>query len=163
LVSGQGCFNRTGGRCALDPNHMCDLQLIPRGRCSYGDLSGAGTCVWPHGAGRCVGNTHVGCLADAYIANPIPANAVTGPSVMCSHPSLGGNSCDMTKDPYENVPVPGGVGNYNGVFSLACQCDPADSNSEATVCGTGGGAKSICSDGDPDRDDGGYGTALGVE
>src|SRR5262249_10509007 len=52
---GQGCFNRTGGLCSADPNHMCDLQLIPKGRCSYGSLAATGgpggtnTCVWPHG------------------------------------------------------------------------------------------------------------------
>src|SRR5512144_2719933 len=57
--SGQGCYNRTGGLCSADPSHMCDLQLIPKGRCSYGSLAtnggpgGTNTCVWPHGAGRC--------------------------------------------------------------------------------------------------------------
>ena len=35
-----------------------------------GGPGGTNTCVWPHGAGRCIGNTHVGCLTDAYIANP---------------------------------------------------------------------------------------------
>src|SRR5262245_32267702 len=46
---GQGCYNRTGGLCSSDPNHMCDLQLIPKGRCTLGNLAGS-TCVWPHGA-----------------------------------------------------------------------------------------------------------------
>jgi hypothetical protein len=37
-------------------------------------------------------------------------------------------------------------------------------NFETTVCGTAGGTvKAVCSDGDPERDTGGYGTALGVE
>src|SRR5215468_10511223 len=39
---GQGCYNRTGGLCSADPNHMCDLQLIPKGRCSYGSLAANG-------------------------------------------------------------------------------------------------------------------------
>ena len=146
---GEGCYNRTGGRCALDPNHMCDTQIVPRGRCTYGNLAASTNCVWPHGAGRCQGDTHVGCLTDAYIANP--ANTANGPSVMCSHPSLGNNTCTMTNDP------------YGGAFNPACACDPNDPNSEANVCGTGSGAKAVCSDGDPDRDSGGFGTALGVQ
>src|SRR4029077_7243959 len=74
---GQGCYNRSGGLCSAQPNQMCDLQLIPKGRCSYGDLTdpapsdpNINSCVWPHGAGRCVGNTRVGCVTNAYIANP---------------------------------------------------------------------------------------------
>lgn len=153
--SGEGCYNRTGARCALNPNQMCDLQLIPKGRCTYGDLSATGgpggtnTCVWPHGAGRCTGNTHVGCLTDAYINNP--AVTASGPSSMCSGTPGGNSNCDMTHDP------------YTGLFRTACVCDgenAAASNFEATVCG---GTKPVCSDGDPNRDTGGYGTALGVE
>ena len=83
-----GCYNRTGSRCGLLPAQLCDLQVVPAGRCTYGDLSSSGgpgrtnTCVWPHGAGRCVGNTGVGCLTDAYVANP--ANTATGASALCT-------------------------------------------------------------------------------
>src|SRR5215475_6362323 len=110
---GQGCYNRTGGLCSADQNHMCDLQLIPKGRCTYGNLSATGgpggtnTCVWPHGAGRCVGNTHVGCLTDAAILDP--NSIVTGPSNMCT--GTGNATCDMTVDP------------YGGPFRTACNCD----------------------------------------
>ena len=34
---GQGCYNRTGGLCSADPNHTCDLQIVPANRCTYGD------------------------------------------------------------------------------------------------------------------------------
>ena len=34
---GQGCYNRTGGLCSADQNHMCDLQIVPASRCTYGD------------------------------------------------------------------------------------------------------------------------------
>jgi hypothetical protein len=156
-AGGQGCYNRTGGLCSADPNHMCDLQLIPAGRCSYGDLNanggpgGTNTCVWPHGAGRCTGNTRVGCVTNAYIANP----AVTGSGVSSMCTGTGNANCDMTIDP------------YGGPFRTACACqgdDPNAPNFEQSVCGTQAGAvKPVCSDGDPERDSGGYGTALGVE
>ena len=154
---GQGCYNRIGGLCSADPTHMCDLQLIPKGRCSYGNLSvtggpgGTNTCVWPHGAGRCQGNTHVGCLTDAYVVNP--ANAATGASSMCV--GTGNATCDMTVDP------------YSGPFRADCVCDgenAAAANFETVVCAAPtSGLKGVCSDGDPDRDTGGFGTALGVE
>ena len=157
---GQGCYNRHGGLCSADPNHMCDLQLIPKGRCTYGDLAanggpgGTNTCVWPHGAGRCTGNTHVGCVTDAYISSGGTVTA-TGVSNMCSGTPGGVNTCDMTIDP------------YGGPFRTACVCDgenAAAANFETAVCGTAGGTlKAVCSDGDPERDTGGYGTALGVE
>jgi len=161
-VGGQGCYNRTGGLCSADPSHMCDLQLIPKGRCTYGSLAATGgpggtnTCVWPHGAGKCTGNTHVGCLTDAYIANPSGSTA-SGPSTMCSGTPGGNSNCDMSGDP------------YSGPFRTDCQCDgenAAAANFETAVCGTGGAGgtlRAVCSDGDPERDLGGYGTALGVE
>ncbi|HTO55723.1 MAG TPA: hypothetical protein VMR50_20230 [Myxococcota bacterium] len=158
-VGGEGCYNRTGGKCSADPNHMCDPLLVPAGRCSYGSLLAGGSdsglsCLFPRGAGHCVSDTHVGCLSDAYVANPILANAVTGASTMCS--SLASNSCDMTTDVYGRA------------FRQGCQCDGTvdvnSANGENTVCGTDGGQlKAVCSDGDPTRDVGGYGTALGVE
>jgi hypothetical protein len=39
---GEGCYNRTGGLCSADQSHMCDLQLIPAGRCTYGDIGATG-------------------------------------------------------------------------------------------------------------------------
>jgi len=149
-VPGQGCYTRTGGLCSANPGKMCDLQIIPAGRCTSGDLSGGlVSCVWPHGAGRCASNTKVGCLTDAYILNP--ANVAAGPSVMCS--ALGTNTCNMTNDP------------FGGTFRTSCACQGTDPAAvvaplfETTVCG--GGAP-VCSDGDVDRDVGGFGTALGV-
>jgi hypothetical protein len=150
---GQGCYNRTGGLCSADPSHTCDLQVVPKGRCTSGSLAptggpgGTNTCVWPHGAGRCTSNSHVGCLTDAYVANPV--NTASGASVMCS--STGSTQCDMTTDP------------YGGTFRTACVCNgdnPADPTFETFVCGT---PQPLCSDGDPDRDRGGYGFALGIE
>ncbi len=150
---GQGCYNRTGGLCSADQNHMCDLQIVPANRCTYGDpapLVGT-SCLWPHGGGRCTGNTHVGCLTDANIINP--ANVATGPSAMCT--GTGNPECNMTVDP------------YGGAFNSNCRCQGTDASLptfETTVCGTASGAlKAVCSDGDPERDTGGYGTALGVE
>jgi thrombospondin type 3 repeat protein len=145
---GEGCYDRAGARCALSPGQVCDLQIVPKGRCSFGSIVSG--CIWPHGAGRCVGNTHVGCLSDAYLANPIPANAVTGISAMCANAGGGNASCDMSADP------------YGGLFRQDCQCDgenPAAANFELTTCGGNG----VCSDGDPHRSDGGYGFALGTE
>jgi Thrombospondin type 3 repeat len=159
--SGEGCYNRTGAKCSADPNHICDLQLIPKGRCTFGSLdpaggpSGTNTCVWPHGAGHCQGNPHVGCLTDAYIASGQTIAPADGVSAMCS--GTGNSTCIMT----------GGTADpYGGPFRTACVCDgenAAAGNFETVVCGTLGGAKPVCSDGDPERDLGGYGTALGVE
>src|SRR5262245_41346161 len=96
-INSEGCYTRTGTRCSANPNQICDLQIVPAGRCTTGSLAGGeASCVWPHNAGRCASNVRVGCLSDAYVANPILANAVTGPSTMCS--GLATNSCDMTVD-----------------------------------------------------------------
>jgi len=151
-LPGQGCYNRTGALCSADPSRTCDLQLVPKGRCTSGSLSATGgpggtnTCVWPHGAGRCAGNAHVGCVTDSYLATGTPG---TGPSSMCT--GTGNSTCDMTTDP------------YGGPFRSDCACDgenPAAANFEVAVCR---GAQPLCSDGDPDRDRGGYGLALGIE
>ncbi len=146
--STEGCYNRTGARCSATPNQICDLQRIPEGRCTSGDLTtGLASCVWPHGAGRCSSNTNVGCVTDAYIANS--ANTASGPSTMCS--SLATNTCDMSTDP------------FGGAFRTSCTCqgtNPAGASYETTICG---GSIPVCSDGDPLRDVGGWGTALGVE
>ena len=142
--SGEGCYNRTGGLCKNDPNHMCDLQIVPAGRCTYGSIAsnggpgGTNTCVWPHGGGRCNGDHNVGCLDDTMCATTVGTP----------------HTCDLSTDP------------YGGPFRTDCTCQGTDaslSTFETTVCGTVGGAKAICSDGDPDRDTGGYGTALGVQ
>src|SRR5262245_33276622 len=73
--AGQGCYNRTGGLCSADTNHMCDLQVVPKNRCTFGNIAdpdpnnpAINSCVWPHGGGRCANNNRVGCLTDAYIA-----------------------------------------------------------------------------------------------
>src|SRR5882672_4872416 len=48
----QGCYNRIGGLCSADPSHTCDLQIVPKGRCTSGSLAsnggpgGTNTCVW---------------------------------------------------------------------------------------------------------------------
>lgn len=161
---GQGCYNRTGGLCSAQQNQICDLQIVPKGRCTYGNLSATGgpggtnTCVWPHGAGSCTGNPEVGCLSDDYIRSN-GAFVGSGPSQMCT--GTGNPTCNMTTDP------------YGGPFRTACQCQgenagplggPVPADFETNVCGVGAGnIKAVCSDGDPDRDEGGYGTALGVE
>src|SRR5262245_59524805 len=139
----EGCFDNTGEQCALALDRICDLQTVPAGRCTYGDA--AAGCVWPSGAGRCASDVHVGCVSDAYRANP--ANTGSGPSAMC--PS--GGICDMTTDP------------FGGAFRANCRCqgqNPADGATfETAVCGAAG----ICSDGDPLRARGGYGIASGAE
>ena len=154
---GEGCYTRTGAKCSANPGAICDLQVVPKGRCSYGDLSATGgpgatnTCVWPHGGGRCVADPHVGCVSDAYAANP--ADTASGPSRQCS--GTGDPSCDMTTDP------------YGGPFRTACACSGDDASApdfEVAVCANGSTAvNAVCSDGDPDRDSGGYGLALGTE
>jgi hypothetical protein len=148
--SGEGCYNLTGGLCSADTSHICNLQIVPAGRCTYGSLSATGgpggtnTCVWPHGAGRCNGDTHVGCINDA----------------MCAGTTGVPHTCDVSTDTY-------GTANPGGVLRADCVCQGTDSSLatfEETVCGTDGGTtKAVCSDGDPTRDLGGYGTALGTE
>jgi len=155
---GEGCYTRTGAKCSANPGKLCDLQVVPKGRCTYGDLTaltgGPGatpTCVWPHGGGRCRGDNHVGCLSDLYLLDP--NHTESGTSSMCT--GTGDSVCDMTLDPYGNA------------FRTACTCqgdDPNAPNFEALICANNSGTiKAVCSDGDPDRDTGGYGTALGVE
>ena len=74
----EGCYTRTGTRCSDDPNQLCDLQIVPAGRCSYGDLTlGLGSCVWPHRAGRCVANPKVGCLTGSECAGLTPSTCDT--------------------------------------------------------------------------------------
>ena len=143
---GVGCYDQIGRRCAAFPGELCDLQVVPKGRCTSGSLA-AGSCVWPHGAGRCLGNPDVGCLTDAYRANL--ANTATGPSSMCA--GTGSSTCDMQFD------------RYGLQFRTDCRCDGTDPNSpifETAVCG---GTQPVCSDGDPERFIGGYGWAIGFE
>ncbi|HTO71602.1 MAG TPA: hypothetical protein VMR31_17205, partial [Myxococcota bacterium] len=129
----EGCFDRTGRRCSLNPGVTCDLQIVPKGRCTYAPST---SCLFPNGAGHCAGDGHVGCLTDAYLSDP--NQTATGPSSQCS--GTGNSTCDMDLDPFGNP------------FQAACACTDPDS-----VCSAAG----ICSDGDPDRDLGGYGLALG--
>jgi len=144
----EGCFDQTGARCALHPNQICALQIVPKGRCTMGTL-GAGSCVWPHGAGHCTGDVHVGCLTDAYQLDP---NAIaTGPSSLCA--GTGSGTCDMSSDP------------FGGPFNSSCACQGDDPNLaafESAVCGSGTFGP-VCSDGDPNRSLGGFGLALGAE
>jgi hypothetical protein len=92
---------------------------------------GAAANLWPLGSGSCVSDSRVACLADA------PNDTATvgsHASAMCS--GLASDLCDMST-------------NDN---SKSCASDD-------TVCGTD--LKfSVCSDGDPLRNIGGYGTAL---
>jgi hypothetical protein len=145
----EGCFTRTGARCSANPGTRCDLQIVPAGRCTYGELLTGLICVFPHGAGHCASDVKVGCLTDAYQLNN--ANTASGPSAMCS--SLATNTCSMTTDP------------YGGAFqATACTCQGTNSAAvgtfETAICR---GAQPVCSDGDPLRDLGGYGTALGTD
>jgi hypothetical protein len=148
---GEGCYGIDGRTCAVQPANTCELQVVPKGRCTLGNLSvgpgGTNTCVWPHGAGRCVGNTHIGCVTDAYLKDP--SETASGKSAMCQR--LTPDTCDMTVDP------------YGGIFRTDCACDGENTGSpifETLVCG---GPQPLCSDGDPDRTSGGRGLALGWE
>jgi hypothetical protein len=153
-INSEGCFTRTGTRCSANPNQICDLQIVPANRCTTGNLGGGeASCVWPHNAGRCISNPKVGCLSNAYQAAPSAANAVTGPSTMCA--GLATNICDMTIDRFGDA--------QTGAEIFACHCqgtDPAGAAFETSVCGS---APAVCSDGDPDRDTGGFGWAFGDE
>ena len=129
----EGCYSRTGARCSDDPNQLCDLQIVPAGRCTYGSLAGPLNCVWPHGAGHCSGNSKVGCLTDDQCADA-------------------GGTCLLTTDPFNSA--------YEPVLCTCQGTDPGLPAYEAAVCG---GATGVCSDGDPMRDEGGLGSAIGEE
>ena len=77
-----GCYDRQGDECSRPTGQICDLQIVPRGRCSYGSTA----CVWPHGAGHCLLPPGVPCLTDAYVSTGTLGN---GPSTMCE----GGLDC----------------------------------------------------------------------
>jgi len=147
--AGEGCFDRGGYNCSATPGQICDLAVVPAGRCSLGNLGatggpgGSNTCVWPHGAGHCSGDPHLGCLTDAYLEDPEILDS--GPSAMCG---FEGPDCIMDEDP------------FGGPFRDDCSCDGGFLGNELSVCGSPNG---VCSDGDPDRTLGGYGLALGLE
>ncbi|MEX2208585.1 MAG: thrombospondin type 3 repeat-containing protein [Myxococcota bacterium] len=131
----QGCYTSTGTRCSDNPNEICNLQVAPAGRCSYGDLAtGLSSCVWPHRAGRCTFNNNVGCLT-------------SGPAGECS--GLSPDTCDLTFDKFGRAADPNDA--------ATCTCTNATAT---TVCG---GTLSVCSDGDDTRAFGGHGVGLGVE
>ncbi len=134
----EGCYTRIGTRCSDNPTALCDLQIVPAGRCSYGNLAtGLASCVWPHRAGRCVGNIKVGCLT----------------STECS--GLSPNTCDLSIDKFGRPADP------NDAAICTCQgTNSAGADFELTICG---GGLSVCSDGDPTREVGGLGVGLGVE
>ena len=141
-----GCYDKTGILCRSTPGSICNLQIVPAGRCSYG--APGSTCVWPHGAGHCANDPSIGCLSDAYLADP--NDFFEGPSALCA--GTGDSFCVMDEDP------------FGGLTREDCSCR-GDNEQEAlanelAVCGSPGG---VCSDGDPDRDVGGYGLALGME
>ena len=133
--STEGCYNRTGARCSLNPNTLCDLQIVPAGRCTSGDLTtGLASKVWPHGAGHCSGNTKVGCLTDGYCTDA-------------------GGTCSLTTDPF-GAPYQATANTCQGT------APGTPATFETAVCG---GLYPLCSDGDVNRDVGGFGTALGTE
>ncbi len=140
----EGCYAERGQRCALSPGSICNLQVVPAGRCTSGDLSNPATsCVWPHGAGHCADNPRVGCVTDVYLKTP--SNSASGTSFMCA--AYASNDCSMTTDP------------FGGAFNKKCACqgtNPAATDFEVAVCG---GSQPVCSDGDPHRFDGGFGLA----
>ncbi len=138
----EGCYTNGGARCSDNPNQLCDLQIVPVGRCTYGDLStGLASCVWPHQAGHCDGNPKVGCLT----------------STQCS--ALTPTTCSLTTDVFGAA-----------YAAEACTCQGTNSvpvfgnapppEFETVRCG---GSISVCSDGDLMRNVGGRGIALGLE
>jgi hypothetical protein len=131
----EGCYTTTGTRCSDNPNSLCNLQIVPAGRCSYGNLAnGLASCVWPHRAGRCTANIKVGCLT-------------SGANGECS--GLTPDTCSMAFDKFGRAADPNDA--------ASCTCTNANAT---TICG---GTLSVCSDGDDTRDVGGNGVALGVE
>jgi len=138
-----GCYTATGTKCSANPNTLCSLQIVPAGRCTYGDQStGLASCVWPHRAGRCNGsaaNNKVGCF---------PTSGVDDTAApQCSGLSPG--TCDLSFDKFGRASDPNDV--------ATCTCTNATAT---TICG---GSLSICSDGDPLRSVGGWGVGLGVQ
>ncbi len=136
----EGCYTNLGARCSDNPNQLCNLQIVPAGRCTYGSLtSGVGpfgtSCVFPHWAGRCAVNPKVGCSSNAQCADV-------------------GGACDLTISVFGEL-----ASSYGG----QCNCqgtDAAAPDFEIAICG---GSLSVCSDGDPMRDVGGLGVARGME
>jgi hypothetical protein len=149
-----GCFTNTGALCSANPSGFCDIQTTPAGRCSGGDT----VCVWPGGAGRCTGNSAIGCLTDAYVTclkgkqrgtSPFTTvcNAASGPSSLCA--ATGNTNCDMALN------------------NAACDCQGYDSSGatggwEGDVCGSTAN-QAVCSDGDDQRDAIAFGLGLCVE
>lgn len=132
----EGCYTQTGGLCSANPGETCLLQRVPKGRCANGTQN-----VWPVGAGTCVGNPNVACLAD-----PPNQSATSGnhSSVMCDDDTTGSGLCDMSS-------------NTNNI----CTSEVTGANNEIAVCGGGADANlARCSDGDPNASNGGFGTAL---
>jgi len=139
----EGCFSATGTRCKDNPNQLCNLAIVPAGRCSYGNLApGLASCVYPHRAGRCNGsalNNKVGCLPTSGVDDTA--------SEQCS--GLAPGTCDLSFDKYGRAADPNDA--------ATCTCTNADAT---TICG---GTLSVCSDGDNNREVGGLGVGLGVE
>jgi len=139
----EGCFTATGTRCKDNPNEICNLSIVPAGRCTYGNLAGGlNSCIFPHRAGRCNGsalNNLVGCLPDSGVDDTA--------SAQCSGLSPG--TCDLSTDKF------GRLADAND--AATCTCTNANAT---TICG---GTLSVCSDGDEGREVGGYGVGLGVE
>ena len=144
--TGLGCFTTTGARCSDNPDQLCNLQIVPAGRCTYGNLtSGVGpggtSCVWPHWAGRCNGSANankVGCLSND----------------QCTNAPGGDGTCDLTTSVFGEL-----ASGYAG--QCGCQgTNSAAADFEIAICG---GSLSVCSDGDPTRGHGGLGVGLGTE
>ncbi len=125
------CYSDTGAPCTgLAAGVACELQRVPAGACTGGDL--ATNCIWPDGGGYCLMDPNVACLTDLYETTGSGPN-VDGTSTMCSDAGGAGNNwCIMS-----------------GV-TAACRCQGTDDSLATfttTVCGAS--AKSLCSDGDP--------------
>ena len=150
---GQGCYNRTGGLCSADPNHMCDLQIVPAGRCTYGDPAPSRRHQLRVAARRRpLHRQHPRRLSDRR-AHHQPGQRSHWPQRHVH----GHRQRDLRHDRrsvWRRVQSTCTLPGYRRELPTF----------ETTVCGTASGSlKAVCSDGDPERDTGGYGTALGVE
>jgi len=103
--SNDGCFTSRGGKCSAQPNQMCDLQIVPAGRCTYGDA--ATNSVWPHGAGHCVGifgqvSTKVGHAVAVLNQNTAPPGGNINSADLARFRVLNGSAAS---DPTQKCPT----------------------------------------------------------
>ncbi len=151
---GDGCYTRRGALCADVPGALCDLQVVPAGRCAEGDPASGN--LWPAKAGACHDDPNVACLADAPFADR-DAGACAANQESCLFDSV---MCADVPDttPADNHPT-GLCDMTTHDVTAACSSDPDAATFEVLVCG-GGGSVARCSDGDvAGLADGGLGTA----